>query len=400
MSGRGITIGLAVVALAVGSARAQFARGDLNCDGVLDNFDIDAFVLALTDTGGYLLAYPDCDIDRADIDCDASVNNFDIDGFVSCITGGCPPFDLMVVVPAGEFEMGDSFAEGSSDELPVHDVYLDEYYIDKYEVSNKQYADALNWAWDQGGLINVSGGKVYQYGGTTYFYCNTTASTASSRIAWDGSTFAVTAGKEDHPMLTVSWYGAVACCNWRSAMEGRTPCYDLATWACDFDADGFRLPTEAEWEKAAGWDPYYALHFRFGEQTNGCGYNCLNGQRANYASSGDPFESGLSPFTTPVGYYNGSNHGGTYQTHNAQSPYGCLGMTGNGVEWCYDWYDSTYYGYSPYDNPTGPASGTYRVLRGGGWDDLPSNCRSAARSYASPGYKYHHHGFRCVAGTP
>ncbi len=182
---------------------------------------------------------------------------------------------------------------------------------------------------------------------------------------------------EEHPMTKMRWYGAAAFCNWRSAMEGRRPCYDLSSWTCGFGGDGYRLPTEAEWEKAAAWDPDQQRHFRFGEHSDGCGYNCLDGQRANYQNSGDPFD-GANPDTTPVGYYDGSNHGG-YQTQDAKSYYGCYDMSGNLMEYCNDWYSSTYYSSSPGSNPTGPCSGQYRVLRGGHWDHHPSTLRTAAR---------------------
>ena len=159
------------------------------------------------------------------------------------------------------------------------------------------------------------------------------------------------------------------------------------------------MPTEAEWEKAAGWDPVLARHFRFGEHTDGCGTDCLDGQRANYWDSGDPFETGNYPWTTPVGYYDGTDHGGTYQTQNAQSYYGCYDISGNVWEWCHDWYDSGYYSSSPYDNPTGPASGTLRVLRGGDWTNYPNICRAANRGVSAPGDRSGNDGFRCVAGT-
>ena len=160
----------------------------------------------------------------------------------------------MVLIPAGEFEMGDPWSEGYSSERPVHTVYLSPYYIDMYEVTNEQYADALNWAYAQGGLITVTDGVVYKTSDTE-LYCDTYSAHYESRIHWDGATFTVTAGKEDHPMVRVSWYGAVAFCNWGSAMEGKPLCYDLSTWTCNFGVAGYRLPTEAEWEKAAGWDP-------------------------------------------------------------------------------------------------------------------------------------------------
>ncbi len=95
--------------------------------------------------------------------------------------GQAPPG--MVEVPGGSFEMGDSFGEGSSSELPVHTVYLSPYSIDTCEVTNQQYADGLNWAYAQGGLITVTGGVVYKYNsGTSYPYCDTTTSSSLSLI--------------------------------------------------------------------------------------------------------------------------------------------------------------------------------------------------------------------------
>ena len=253
------------------------ADKDFDCSGTVDAIDLGLFA-------GAWLKW-DNEIDPADYpECRAC------EGEIICIPEG------MVLVPAGEFEMGDPWSEGGSNERPVHTVYLSPYHIDTCEVTNQQYCDALNWAYAQGGLITVTSGVVYKYNsGTSYPYCDTYSHDADSRIHWDGSTFTVTAGKEDHPMLEVSWYGSVAFSNWRGAMEGRPLCYDLETWACDFDVAGYRLPTEAEWEKAAGWDPVQYRHFRFGEHTDGCGYNCLDGQRANYWSSGDPFETGDYP---------------------------------------------------------------------------------------------------------
>ncbi len=292
--------------------------------------------------------------------------------------------------------MGDTFGEGTSDELPVHGVLLSPYYIDRYEVTNEQYAAALNWANAQGGLITVTDGVVHKYGSVNAPYCDTNSADAESRIHWDGGTFSVTFGKEDHPVLEVSWYGSVAFCNWRSAMEGKPLCYDLATWTCDFGVAGYRLPTEAEWEKAAAWDPAQQRHFRYGEHTDGCGYNCLDGQRANCWSSDDPFETGAHPWPTPVGYYDGTNYGG-YQTQNAQSHYGCYDMTGNAWEWCHDRYSSTYYSSSPNSNPTGVATGSSFVLRGGGWNKFPHEGRAANRDGHSPGGRESYMGFRCAA---
>jgi formylglycine-generating enzyme required for sulfatase activity len=301
-----------------------------------------------------------------------------------------------VPVPGGAFEMGDSFNEGQPDEQPVHTVYISPFYIDTYEVTNQQYADGLNWAWAQGGLITVTDGVVYRAGsGTDCLYCDTTTSSSYSRITWNGTTFEVTSGKEGHPMVLVNWYGSVAYCNWRSAMQGKPLCYDLSTWTCNFGVAGYRLPTEAEWEKAASWDHVQQWHFRFGEHTDGCGSDCLDGQRANYFNSGDPFESGEDPDTTPVGYYNGTNYG-EYQTQNAKSYYSAYDMSGNAYEWCYDWFGP--YSSTPSSDPTGPTSGTLRVIRGGGWFVNPGGSRTAYRDHSNyPGFRHSVYGFRCAA---
>ena len=380
--------------------------GDVDGDGVDDALDVCDNTPAGTavDAEGRPLG----DIDQ---DCDTDLEDYVLfaQGFTGPLPG--PPPAGMVLVPGGQFEMGDPWNEGYSDEWPVHTVYLSPYYIDIYEVTNQQYAEALNWAWSQGGLIELSSGVVYQAGsGTTYPYCDTTTSSSYSRITWSGSTFGVISGKEDHPMVLVSWYGAVAYCNWRGATEGKPLCYDLSTWECNFGVAGYRLPTEAEWEKAAGWDPLQQRHFRFGEHTDGCGYNCLDGQRANYYNSGDPYGTGLSPETTPVGFYNGALHDKadfswpgsetSYQTQNAQSYYGCYDMSGNVWEWCHDWYLDTYYSSSPSSNPTGPGTGTYRVLRGGDWNYLADVCRSAIRASYPLGGRGLSIGFRCAAGSP
>jgi len=354
-------------------------------------------------------------VSPGDMNCDGTVDGLDIPLFVECVLNGncyhCAP-DGMLHISGGEFEMGDSFDEGYSWELPVHTVYLSPYYVDTYEVTNQQYAEGLNWAWAQGGLIEVTSDRVHK-AGDGELYCDTTTSSTRSRITWDGGTFGVVAGKEEHPMNQVTWYGSVAYCNWRSAMEDKPLCYDLDTWTCDFGMAGYRLPTGAEWEKAAGWDPVQERHFRFGEHTDGCGganpANCLDGQRANYSNSGDPYETGAQPYTTPVGFYNGELHykvdfgwpgsETSYQTQNAQSYYGCYDMSASVWEWCYDWYDSDYYGSSPYSNPQGPAIGSSRVLRGGGWYGGPSSCRSAYRTYSAPDDRSRSVGFRCAVGA-
>lgn len=324
----------------------------------------------------------------------------------------------MVIVPGGDFEMGDSWSEGASDELPVHTVYLDSYVIDKCEVTNQQYADGLNWAWAQGGLITVTSGVVYKCNsGTSYPYCDTYSADAYSQIHWDGGTFTVTAGKADHPMVMVSWYGAVAYCNWRSAMESKPLCYDLSTWTCNFGVAGYRLPTEAEWEKAArGGTP--------GHRFPWSDTDTIQHARANYESyweGGVPYwpydtsateghhpcwGTGSSPYTSPVGFFTGAlqykadwgwpGSPTSYQTTNAANGYGLYDMAGNAWEWCNDWYSSSYYSSSPGSNPMGPASGTHRVLRGAFWSNTPNGCRLANRHPHTPDTRQNGGGFRCT----
>jgi formylglycine-generating enzyme required for sulfatase activity len=330
---------------------------------------------------------PDCGV--FDFDDNGDVDLYDFAVF-QLVFGMWPPAG-MVLVPGGEFAMGCHAETGESchsDELPVHDVYVDSFCVDVYEVTNQQYADGLNWAWAQGGLIRVSSGVVYK-AVSTVPYCDTTTSSPLSRITWDGSTFGITAGKEDHPMVMVSWYGAVAYCNWRSAQHGLTPCYDLSAWTCDFGATGYRLPTEAEWEYAARGgehSPYYAYPWG----------NTIDGSKANYSGSGDPYDGAGAPETTPVGYYDGEQ---TPAGSDMANSYGLYDMAGNVCEWCHDWYDEGYYGSSPYDNPHGPASGARRVLRGGSWYQSSSTLRSADRFRTWPGYRLRYLGFRVAAGT-
>ncbi|GMU26296.1 MAG: hypothetical protein AMXMBFR16_12010 [Candidatus Uhrbacteria bacterium] len=300
----------------------------------------------------------------------------------------------MAIIPAGTFQMGDTFNEGSTNERPVHSVYISAFYMDTYQVTNQQYAEALNWARNQSNLITITSGVVYRYNnGTSYPYCNTTTSSTYSRITWNGSTFGVTAGKENHPMVMVSWYGSAAYGNWRSGMQGRTPCYNTSTWACNFAASGYRLPTEAEWEKAARGG---AAGHRFPWSDT----DTIQHARANYYSSASyaydtsptrgyhpVFNTGKYPYTSSVGYF-------------APNDYGLYDMAGNVWEWCNDRYSASYYSTSPSTNPTGPSSGSYPVLRGGYWANVADSCRAAYRANSSPGVCNDGVGFRCAVGTP
>jgi sulfatase modifying factor 1 len=165
-----------------------------------------------------------------------------------------------------------------------------------------------------------------------------------------------------------SWYGAALYSNYLSTLDGRTPCYDETTFDCDFTADGFRLPTEAEWEYASRGgehSPYYQYPW---------GSNTITSTDANYDYNTAP--------TADVGSY-------------AANGYGLYDMAGNVYEWCNDRYGA--YSSSPSINPTGPVTGLYRVLRGGSWLNAAVDLRCAYRTYNRPTLISTLLGFRVLA---
>jgi formylglycine-generating enzyme required for sulfatase activity len=278
-------------------------------------------------------------------------------------------------------------------------------------VTNQQYCEYLNSALSQG-LIEVIDGLVYTVGGND-IYCETFEAVSYSGIGWDGNMFSVIDNEEDHPMVGVRWYGAAAYCNWLGSENGYHEVYDLSTWECDFSKNGFRLPTEAEWEYAGRGgqhNPYYI--FPWGDDADN--------SKANWPNSGDPYETGSYPWTTPIGFYNGELHykadfgwpdnHNSYQTSDGSNGYDLYDMAGNVWEWCNDWYGRDYYSESPYDNPKGPDSGTpmpdgkpYHVLRGGNWyNGEYGHSRVANRNNGyyrgpdDPNHAWYHIGFRIV----
>jgi len=308
------------------------------------------------------------------------------------LTGDSNIPDDMAYIPDGGFEMGDHFAEGSSDELSLHAGLLDSFFMSKYEITNQQYCDYLNSALGNGSIY-LSSNVVYGTG-NNQDYCDTSASSSYSQIVYSGGVFAVgtKGGRDmsDDPMVMVSWYGSAAYCNWRSSEEGYEGCYNLSTWMCDFSKNGYHLATEAEWEYAArrgNHSPY--CRFPWGDTISHsqANYYAVPGSYSYDVSPtrGDhpDWNDGIEPYTSVVG---------SFQTNG----YGLYDMTANVREWCNDWYDENYYDASPYDNPQGPGSGSYRVLRGGSWGDATNNCRVANRNHYCPDTRYNNIGFRVV----
>ena len=380
--------------------------GDFARDGDVDTIDLDHFQ-SCGSAPGVPQRNPACQ--DADLDWDGDVDQSDFAVLQRCSTGSGQPANLfckyggsaddshnpvppgMALIPAGEFQMGDTFTEGGSEERPVHAVYVNAFFMDTTEVTNDQYKDALNWAKNQGNLITVISGLVYKYNsGTSYPYCDTTTSSSYSRITWNGTSFGVVSGKGNHPMVAVSWYGSVAYANWRSGMQGKPLCYDLSTWNCNVGS-GYRLPTEAEWEKAARggtsghrfpWsDSDYIQHAR----GNYCSSTIWPYDNSSTRGYHPTFNTGVFPYTSPGGYF-------------AANGYGLYDMTGNVWEWCNDWYGV--YSAGSQNNPHGPGSGSYRVLRGGCWSNFAYYCRVAYRYVNYPLYRYFNIGFRLALDSP
>ncbi len=268
------------------------------------------------------------------------------------------PTKHLLLVPAGEFTMGAPGNLGWACDRPQHRVWLDAFQIDALEVTNAEYADFLNNALAKG-LITVGDGEVRDAAHPSHVLCRLVSSRPLSQLKFDGGRFSVVRGREAFPAVYVSWYGA-----------------DLYA-----RAHGKRLPTEAEWERAASWaDGAKWLYAYPGTDAVLALENCEN--------SADPFEGGVLPWTTPVGYYS-----------DVRSPVGCLDMSGNVWEWCSDWFGYGYYRQEPeggWRNPTGPATGTLKSVRGGAWNTETPFTATYFRLGIDPNETLVNVGFRCA----
>jgi sulfatase modifying factor 1 len=227
------------------------------------------------------------------------------------------PEPVMRGIPEGWFTMGcDS---GRDEEKPAHRVWVDAFELAAFQTTNAEYACFLR--------------------DTRY----------PAPLLWDDPNF----NNPAKPVVAVSWFDALAYCDWLSRTYGKQ----------------YRLPTEAEWERAARGGVECET-FPWG--------NCAPEELPDYASR---WKSGPEP----VGLY-------------APNPYGLYNLGDNVHEWCSDWYDAGYYAVSPERNPQGPASGSRRASRGGSWRHHIKVTRTAARSSIPPEFKYADYGFRVAAG--
>jgi formylglycine-generating enzyme required for sulfatase activity/tetratricopeptide (TPR) repeat protein len=266
-------------------------------------------------------------------------------------------------VPAGEFNMGSNNLTSAS--KPIHMVYTNPYWMDTTEVTNAMYVLFLN-----GNIQNltVDGDAVKFWDNRIYDLASTPDENSQrvwqDRILWDETKreFSVLENFENHPVALVTWYGADAYCRWVTLDQGR-------------------LPTEAEWEKAARGGLIQQL-YPWGNQFPSCDTGTISD--AQYRACGE--ESTLT--TAPVG---------SFQPNG----YGLYDIAGNVWEWVADWYAEDYYSTLPNNstNPTGPLRGTQRVWRGGAWNSSFEYLRVAARSQSAPAFTLNVVGFRCVQST-
>ena len=275
--------------------------------------------------------------------------------------------DLLVtvlIIPAGSFTMGRTSGDTDSDAPPLT-VNVSAFYMGRYEVTKAEWDEVRTWA-----------------------------------VANGYTDLATGAGKAtNHPVQTVSWWDVVKWCNALSQKEGFAPCYTVSgavmktgttAPAVNWSANGYRLPTEAEWEKAARGG-LSGKRFPWGDTISHSQANYYAYSSYSYDSSGSvnnyhpTYATDSTPYTSPVRAFAGNG-------------YGLNDMAGNVWEWCWDWYGASTYVNGASD-PRGAASGSRRVVRGGGWGDVADYCRVAYRANLLPTNTIRDIGFRVARSS-
>lgn len=253
----------------------------------------------------------------------------------------------IVLIPAETFTMGDN--SGPFDRQPRHDVYLDNYEISPFEVTNAEYKIFCEMADHP---YPPEGGNNQPFQG--YFVNN-----------------------PNYPVVAVSWYDAVRYCNWLSTQYGYAVCYDTTNWSFDPSKNGYHLPTEAQWERATRGE-LEIMKYPWGDEEPGnrCNYDSLQGLLIEDMAE---FLNGRG--TLPIGKFQ----------PNGLALYD---MAGNVWEWCNDWFQDDYYEVSPGANPYGPNTGTSKVLRGGAWSADKFQLECSTRHKSDRSKKSYDIGFR------
>ncbi len=264
-----------------------------------------------------------------------------------------------VRIQGGPFQMGSN--EGDSDEKPIHSVTVSDFNLKITEETIEEFgrfitATGYQTDADENGGSYIWNGTEWKLTPGVNWKCDTTGKVRPTN-------------EYNHPVIHVSWNDAVAYCNWRSEQDGLQKVYTIsgANVTANWSADGYRLPTEAEWEFAAR----------------------SRGKDEKWAGTNS--ESSISTYANGTGSTDGYEYTAPVRSFRPNS-LGLNDMSGNVWEWCWDWkadYPST-----AQTNPTGPNTGSYRVLRGGSWGLIPARLRYASRDGYSPGYRYSDCGFR------